>query len=552
MKLKKKITLAVLFMIIIFSNLQAQVTEEWFSRYNGPGDSVDQGTKIVLDGSNNIYVTGFSSGSGTGTDYTTIKYNSSGVQQWIQRYDGPGHSLDEANDMAVDAMGNVYVTGRSRSGSGEFTTDYATIKYSSSGIEQWVVRYNGIAGGPDDAYAIVLDDVNNVYVTGQSGYTQLNANIVTIKYNSSGVQQWIATYNGPGSDWDKGTSIVVDNSRNVYVGGGHNVNVGTAYHDYVIIKYDSMGNQQWMQTYNGTGNNWDEIVSIGLDAFENLYVTGYSTGTGWDIVTIKYNSSGDQQWLARYSSSGNSIDVPTEMIVDDAGNIYITGAITFDFGTLKYNSNGDQQWVARYDASGNFDAANSIAVDGAGNVYVTGESSAGFLEDTKDFATVKYNSSGIEQWVRRHNGTGNNWDEGNSVVVDNLNNVYVTGFTSVVGSSDLGTIKYSQPVGINQGSNEIAAAFALLQNYPNPFNPKTIIHYSIVNLESPASQQGGSIVNLIVYDALGREVATLVNEKKSPGNYSVQFDGSNLPSGIYFYRIVTDGFTETKKMNLIK
>ena len=85
--------------------------------------------------------------------------------------------------------------------------------------------------------------------------------------------------------------------------------------------------------------------------------------------------------------------------------------------------------------------------------------------------------------------------------------------------------------------------FSLEQNYPNPFNPSTTIRYSI---PSPSS------VQLKIYNILGNEIATLVNEELAAGNYNVEYDASNLPSGIYFYTLTTDGFSETKKMTLVK
>jgi hypothetical protein len=85
--------------------------------------------------------------------------------------------------------------------------------------------------------------------------------------------------------------------------------------------------------------------------------------------------------------------------------------------------------------------------------------------------------------------------------------------------------------------------FSLSQNYPNPFNPSTVISYRL-----PVT----SFVTLKVCDILGREVATLVNEEKPAGEYEVEFDGSNLPSGIYFYQLKAGEFAETKKMILLK
>jgi hypothetical protein len=98
-------------------------------------------------------------------------------------------------------------------------------------------------------------------------------------------------------------------------------------------------------------------------------------------------------------------------------------------------------------------------------------------------------------------------------------------------------------VGINQISSEIPEQFALSQNYPNPFNPTTNIKFQV-----PKS----GLVKLAVYDLLGKEIQTIVNQQLSPGTYEVDFNGSNLPSGIYYYKLQADEYSETKKMVLIK
>jgi len=104
-------------------------------------------------------------------------------------------------------------------------------------------------------------------------------------------------------------------------------------------------------------------------------------------------------------------------------------------------------------------------------------------------------------------------------------------------------IQYGNILGINYINSEIPDRFSLSQNYPNPFNPITKLKFQI-----PKS----GLVKLIVFDVLGKEVQVLVNQHLSPGTYEVDFDGSNLPSGVYYYKIETEEFAETKKMVLLK
>jgi len=116
---------------------QADGTPLWVNRYNGPGNYADEATAIAVDGSGDVFVTGYSDGgpsSGSLYDYATIKYSNAGVPLWINRYNGPGSGEDYAQSIAVDASGTVFVTGYSAStNTFPFNYDYATIAYSSGG-----------------------------------------------------------------------------------------------------------------------------------------------------------------------------------------------------------------------------------------------------------------------------------------------------------------------------------------------------------------------------------------------------------------------------------
>ena len=149
--------------------------------------------------------------------------------------------------------------------------------------------------------------------------------------------------------------------------------------------------------------------------------------------------------------------------------------------------------------------------------------------------TVRYNSDGSNPWVADINLYGG---IGKGLALGDDMSLYA------VGMFYYSVIKYSQstPTGVEQIS-EIPETFVLEQNYPNPFNPTTTISFSI-----PTS----AFTSLKVYDILGNEVATLLNEEKPAGNYEVRFNASSLTSGTYFYRLSAGSFTEVKKMILIK
>jgi uncharacterized delta-60 repeat protein len=424
------------------------VQEAWVIRYDGPQHSADSANDLAIDALGNVYVTGGSSVSGGPPDYVTIKYNSAGEQQWIADFSGGNNTANFANAIALDDSGNVYVTGIGW-GYGD-DSDYATVKYNSSGEQQWVARYDGPGHNLDTAMAIAVDPSGNVYVTGRSTGSDASYDCATVKYSPSGQEAWVARYNGPGNGYDEGRAIAVDGSGNVYVTGPSAGAGGDL--DYFTIKYDSSGSVQWIARYNGPGNENDFAYALVLDSSGDIYVTGTSAGAGGnlDYATIKYNLAGQQQWIARYNGPGNDSDGAYAIALDGSGNVIVTGGSVgttypdYDYATIKYNSAGQQQWVARYDGPAHDrDEAPHMAVDGSGNVYVTGYSTG--LGTDYDYATIKYSPSGEEEWVARYNAPADFGDVAYGVAVDNSGNVYVTGSSAGMGTnSDYATVKYVQ------------------------------------------------------------------------------------------------------------
>ena len=429
----------------IFQTASAQVTQQWAVEYNGTGNNTDLAKKILVDANGNSYVTGSSYGASGLYNYTTVKYNSSGVQQWFSEYNGTGNNDDRAAAMALDANGNVYVTGYSIGALGGY--NFVTIKYNSSGVQQWLASYNGSGNGNDQARSISLDISGNVYVTGYVQGTVGGQNFGTVKYNNSGVQQWVTEYNGTGNAADVPQGVSIEKNGNVYVAG---YSIGaTGGNNYAVLKYNNSGIQQWATTYNGIGNSDDFVMAFAIDTNGNSFVTGYSIGLvgANNITTLMLNTSGVQQWVTEYNGTGNSNDYPLALALDMQGNSFVTGYSygangLNNYATLKIDNAGNQQWVSLYNGAGNNDDyAYAIAIDTIGNTYVTGTAVGAF--GLNNYATVKYNNSGVQQWVAEYNGTGSALDYGQSITIDLIGNVYVTGYVAgATGQQNYATLKY--------------------------------------------------------------------------------------------------------------
>ena len=518
---------------IMYLNVNAQVTEQWAKTYNLTGSSSgDVSYGIATDNSGNSYVTGSVVNGTQQIDYATIKYNAVGAQEWVRTYNGSSSTSDYASDITVDTEGNIYVTG-----SVNAATSVTTIKYNPAGDSLWVRIFPNAM-----CTKIISDKHNNIYVSGRWGDVSFS-NYLVIKYNSAGTELWSRKYSSPGSLPDEAIGLNIDNSGNVYLTG--RVYVGP-FNGIGTVKYDSNGVQKWDAIYYCPDFGSDVGNSVEADNLGNVYITGSSDSstTGKDIITIKYDSLGVRQWVNRFH---DGVEEGLTIRVFDENNIYVSGPSHTstrpdDFTTLKYNSAGDLIWLRMYNGNNGADRPFNMILDSTGNIYITGQSQ--LTGSWEDVSTIKYDPSGALRWSTSYTSPGNNPDTGLDLALNNSGDLFVTGRTYPVGNvQSFVTIKYSQTTGIHQIYGIIPENYNLSQNYPNPFNPSTKIDFQI--------PENGN-VNISLYDISGREIAVLINEVKSAGHYNIQFNGSNLSSGIYFYKISVNDFFATKKMTLIK
>ncbi len=559
----------------------AEGNELWVARYDW--DLYDGAQHIAMDGDGNVYVAG-----SIGVyhrdqwvyylyDYVTIKYDPDGNQLWVARYDGPGNRDDTVRGLEVDGEGNVYVTGTS--GDEDYSDDYATIKYDPDGNTVWVARHDHPESESAYATAIALDAAGNVYVTGSAGTVKLDASgnelwcapyggstpydvavddagnavvtgraravspdpyydYLTSRYDPEGNELWTARYDGPAHDWDWPARVVLDASSNAYV-TGRSVGIDTL-GDLATVKYDPDGNELWVARHDGPDHGEDGAQDLALDAAGNLLVVGYVATCGnEDFATVKYDPDGNPLWVSTYNGPRQGVDRAEAVAVNALERVAVVGVsrtrITRgedeerfpympegDYATVVFDSAGDRIWEVGYSGEGpGSDRAEAILlVDGEG-LYVTGSS-----------GTIKYSQTGSRLWVADDGGTavagdpGGNlllagtdkgtvkldpdgglvWasqDSGTSVAVDAQGDIFVTGSAYRAGSGiDFHTLKY------DSAGNTLWEAF-----YDGPLGGPDVA--AIVALDATGNvvvagnssfESAYNDVVLIKYDSQGNEL----------------------------------------------
>jgi hypothetical protein len=527
--------------IITGSSVIAQVDTAWVRSYDCGGNENEAPVAIGYDAAGNIFMTGYSYGTGVSSDIITIKYYSNGDTAWVRRYSSIGHIGGFPSSLVVDDQGNIYVAGNVPEPT-EYCFYSVLIKYLSNGDLAWYRLFGGQHGepiGPIPYPVLAIGNSGYVYVAGDYGYRE-------------------------------------------------------APNDALISKYGPNGNQIWARLYSNQANSYDYFYAIALDSVENILVTGYTSQTSANILTAKYKSSGQRLWVSLYNDSLNFDDYGYFIASGEAGNIYVAGTsgqinACADLTLIKYNPNGDTVWTRYYNGPADRDeTAGGLAVDNSGDIVVCGASVRWVGNSlVKSFITIKYSDTGTELWRSLTNDLNAPSEIPYGMCTDAYNNIYVTGYRG----NHLLMVKYcpngdtawswyyegafsGKEIGVNSSSNiyiagesdyynsdftmikltqaqtkieelnkPLPSSFSLHSNYPNPFNANTIISYDL-----PKEAD----VKLEIFDLLGRKVATLTEGMQQAGTHKAIWDGSGHSSGIYFYRLKAGDFTDIKKMTLLK
>ena len=282
-----------------------------------------------MDSMDNVYIVGSTSSFGLGSfDIVLVKYDNFGVQQWNRTWGGTG--VEWSNYVMIDSLDNVYIVGDTSSfGAGD--DDLLLVKYDSSGIQQWNRTWGG--SDPEVGTGITMDSLGNIYITGYNMSSGLYPrDMVLVKFDSFGMEQWNRTRNE--RDIDRGNGVAVDSLDNVYVVGDMGI-FGDSDYDIFLVKYNSSGIQQWNRTWGGSDT--DTVGGVVVDSLNNIYVIGNTESFGAgaiDTVLIKYDISGTQKWYKTWG--GEDSDRGHGLTLDSSDNIYLTGG-TYSFGAGDYD-----------------------------------------------------------------------------------------------------------------------------------------------------------------------------------------------------------------------
>jgi uncharacterized delta-60 repeat protein len=636
-------TLAAVVCVLLACTVTAgAVTEAWVARYNGAADGDDFAAGVAVDDVGNVYVTGMSYGGSTNEDFLTVKYTPDGEEVWVARHD---HDYDDTGGRAIalDGAGNVYIGGAVTWPDGN---DYYVIKYDADGVEQWTYRYNCVPDGWEELRGFAVDADGNVYMTGtsQGESGPGHYDYATVKLDTDGNEEWVARFNGPADQSEVAQSLAVDVAGNVYVTGFSRQTVGGSF-DYATVKYDPEGSEEWVAWHEGLEYDHDlDVAALAVDDDGCVYLAG-GCGPAYtqaDFLTVKYDPDGNELWTASYDGPANDMDLALAIDLDIDGNVYVCGVTTvtagseFEYVTVKYDPDGNEEWTVTHEGP-----SSECGMDAWRLCRLVVERSTAYItvQTDCDYATIAYDSDGIEEWAEVYDGPAAGPDWPLEIAAGPDGNVYVTGLSLGEGTAfDFATVKYSpdenhvegsfhveltpagavilrwvipsvaQSSGVNvYRSTSPEGRFARVNATPLPpvspgeyedvsVWPGTTFWYELravradgtedvidgalarvttpgtlalrlsppqpnpshgtarLDLEVPSSV---SPARVAIYSAGGELVKVVVDGLTQPGRYSVTWDGTNrhggsVSSGVYFVRLETAGESTARRIVLVR
>ncbi len=489
-------SVSVLFAAILFGlaiPAFAQPPDSLWSRTFG-GGADDRMSCVIECRDSCLILIGFSVNPYTGnTDGWMIRTDTDGNMQWQRKYHGSYSQYTIHGQEILD--GGYVLAGFLRSNrlpTTHFHDDFFLARTDSRGVMIWSKYY----GGPydDRCYYVQQLPEEGFILVGYVGTDGNQTDGWIVKTNTNGDTMWTHRFG--------------DSERNEFFCGqqtsdGGYVLAGQSWlgwgqrSDFWLVRTNEAGDEQWSRTYGGYDNETCRSVFETSDGGFILGGTTRSFGAGSaDIWLLKTDSEGDSLW-SRTHGLGRSETCFSMRRTLDLG--YLISGTTYSFDDI--HPGVADGWILRVNMNG--DSLWSVALRGWGTDVLTDgiQTAAGSYMTTGN--TDSWSAGGYDGWL----------------------------------------VKFAPESMAEPLNSPLPIDFALFQNYPNPSNPNTKIAYKL--------KKAGHI-SLRVFDLLGRELQILVDDMQSAGTYLVTFDGSGLPSGIYFYRLQVGDFVKTKKMVLLK
>lgn len=406
-------------MIFITIFLFNQVNEVW--RYNYNGERNDFGYFLSFDKNYEIIACGLTESENNNYDIILFKINPNGELRWLRKFETPRN--EGVSGIVIDNENSIYIAGTT------FTTnnnwDYLVLKYDSSGNFCWQRTFGG--RGYDYTKDITIDEFDNIYITGIMEFSYLT-NVGTYKLNKRGEIIWFRNHYENNSLANWGERIIYDGRGNIFITGSADFSISGS--DILTIKYDTSGNFYWSKIYSTVDyNEWGKVV--GVDSSRNILISGYNynPATGEDWVLLKYDQNSRTLFQRRYGRPYTD-DETKSIAIDEINNFYITGFINSYFVINKFNTTGQLVWERIIDGG----YGNKI-IYYQNYIYATGSNN--------DFLTVKYDKEGNEIW--RISANAGFFSEANDIIVRN-NEIYVIGTSN----QDILIIKYQESSNIKE------------------------------------------------------------------------------------------------------
>ncbi len=352
-------------------------------------------------------------------------------------------SNDKAEEMIIDKDGNIYITGSTNGnldGNGNAgAKDIFLMKLDSNNLLQWTIQWGTTAN--EEGFGITVDSGGNIYVTGYTngemgGYLGDSEDIFLTKVTPIGTIEWTKQWGT--DDVDVGYAVTIDNNDNIYVTGkidGDNVVVGTEQTDMFLSKFDINGTKAWTKVWGG--NKHDVSKSVVVDSLGDIYIAGWSekllggSSGGKDIFILKSNSDGVESWRTRWGTSGT--DEAKNLLIDSNDNLYVTG---FTTGSLETKVGGDDIFLSKINIDNGArlwsKQLGTTKDDNSKNVniyndklYIVGTTEVS--NRAKDIFLAQLSTDGVTQWSQTLGTMSEDLTESFDISSDGT--IYITGST---------------------------------------------------------------------------------------------------------------------------